>query len=133
MSINSAIQLKNNIFNLYSFIIVFMSAGNSEYLVPRGGKTGVGGWHNVQFAGGRNSPTKFNLTLYWVKNTTSTSQKEEGQEMNKQQLLKLRTDVNRVTPRVEQVLKKLPSWCSLFGKSTSPFTLAFLASIPVDF
>ena len=44
-------------------------------------------------------------------------------------LLRLRTDMNRLA----RILKNLPSWCSLFGKSTSPFTLAFLTSLPTDF
>ncbi|KAE9611425.1 hypothetical protein Lalb_Chr06g0162341 [Lupinus albus] len=48
-------------------------------------------------------------------------------------LLKLRTDVNRLTPITQRVLTNLPSWCSLFGKFTSPHTLAFLINLPINF
>jgi len=75
----------------------------------------VDGWHIVQFSGGKNAPTLFDLTLYCRSDSTHNS------------------DVNRLTPITERVLKKLPRWCSLFGKSTSPYTLAFLTNLPVKF
>lgn len=99
-----------------------------EELVPLGGKSGTDGWHIIQFSGGKNAPTKFNLTLFWVKNRTP---KEDRWKENL--LLKLRTDVDRLTPQTEDVLAKLPPWCSQFGKSTSPHNLAFLNSLPVNF
>ncbi|KAH9625292.1 hypothetical protein KSS87_009050 [Heliosperma pusillum] len=109
----------------------FRVSGDKEKLVPVGGKTSVGGWHVIQFSGGRAAPRKFDLTLLWVKNATHSS--GQTSQDKKKYLVKLRTDIDRVTPQVERVLKKLPSWCSLFGKSTSPFTLAFLSAIPIEF
>uniref|UniRef100_A0A5B7BT72 Vacuolar membrane protease n=1 Tax=Davidia involucrata TaxID=16924 RepID=A0A5B7BT72_DAVIN len=100
---------------------------NSEELVPFDEKSSIDGWHIIQFSGGRNAPTRFDLTLFWVKNSTRLTHKEDGR------LLKLRTDLDRLTPKAEKVLMKLPPWCSLFGKSTSPHTLAFLSSLPVNF
>ncbi|GJN27013.1 hypothetical protein PR202_gb14989 [Eleusine coracana subsp. coracana] len=102
---------------------------DSENLVQPGGKTEVDGWHTIQFAGGKNSPTKFQLTLFWSSNATH---KSAGEADNIPLLLKLRTDVNRVTPKVARVLEKLPAWCSPFGKSTSPYTLAFLTDLRAD-
>lgn len=107
-------------------------AGNSEELVPVGNMTAVDGWHTIQFSGGKNALTRFEITLFWLKNPAHLSHTDEqGQEDSP--LLKLRTDVNRVTPKTARVLEKLPSWCSLFGKSTSPFTLAFLSSLSINF
>ncbi|KAL5990640.1 hypothetical protein ACLOJK_011543 [Asimina triloba] len=111
----------------------FKFEGNSEKLIPLGSKTGVDGWHTIQFAGGKNAPTKFEIILFWFRNSTHPAQKDEKQQNEDSHLLlKLRTDVNRITPKTARVLEKLPSWCSLFGKSTSPFTLAFLTSLPVE-
>lgn len=107
-------------------------AGNSEELVPVGDKFGVDGWHIIQFSGGKNAPTKFDLTLFWSKNSSHSTEAVNGDRQDRL-LLKLRTDMNRITPKVERVLAKLPAWCSPFGKSTSPHTLAFLSSLPVDF
>ncbi|GLT68007.1 hypothetical protein SLA2020_402720 [Shorea laevis] len=100
---------------------------NSEELVPLGDKSSADGWHIIQFAGGKNAPTIFDLTLFWNKNSTRSTHKGDERP-----LLKLRTDVDRLTPKTERVLSKLPPWCSLFGKSTSPHTLAFLTSLPVN-
>lgn len=101
----------------------------SDELVPiGGGKSSVDGWHIVQFAGGKNSPTRFHFNLIWRNNET-----HRNHLGNSPLLLKLRTDVDRITPTVARVLEKLPPWCSLFGKSTSPYTLAFLTSLPADF
>lgn len=111
-------------------IFTFFSAsdvGNSE-LIPLGNKSSVDGRHTIQFSGGKNAPTKFDMTLFWVKNST-----HKVSEHISEDLLKLRTDVDRLTPKAEQVLMKLPPWCSLFGKSTSPHMLAFLTSLPVVF
>ncbi|CAL9752585.1 unnamed protein product [Musa acuminata subsp. burmannicoides] len=110
----------------------FTFEADSEELVPLGDKSEVDGWHFIQFSGGKNSPTKFRLNLFWLSNTTHQSQKsyESGASPL---LLKLRTDVSKITPEVESVLEKLPPWCSLFGKSTSPYPLAFLTTLPVQF
>ncbi|KAL2324805.1 hypothetical protein Fmac_023863 [Flemingia macrophylla] len=102
----------------------FKDAGNSEELIPFDKKSSVDGWHIIQFSGGKNAPTLFDLTLYWRSGSTNNSDAP---------LLKLRTDVDRVTPITERVLEKFPRWCSLFGKSTSPLTLAFLRNLPVNF
>lgn len=102
----------------------FKDARNSEELIPVDKKSGVNGWHIIQFSGGKNASTLFDLTLYWRSGSTHNSDSP---------LLKLRTDVDKVTPITERVLEKLPRWCSLFGKSTSPLTLAFLTNLPVKF
>lgn len=107
------------------------TADGSEFVPLMGGMTQVDGWHTIQFAGGKNSPTKFNLNLIWSSNTTHP--RPEGYRVGSDLLLKLRTDVNTVTPKVARVLEKLPPWCALYGKSTSPFTLAFLTSLPVQY
>ncbi|CAL5068939.1 unnamed protein product [Urochloa decumbens] len=105
---------------------------DSEKLVPLGGKSEVDGWHTIQFAGGKKSPTKFQLTLYWSNSATQTSRREAKEAVDVPLLVKLRTDVNRVTPKVAEVLEKLPRWCAPFGKSTSPYTLAFLTGLRVN-
>ncbi|KAF6166235.1 hypothetical protein GIB67_031019 [Kingdonia uniflora] len=110
----------------------FTLEGNTE-LIPEGDKTGVDGWHIIQFSGGQNAPKKFNMNLFWRQASPESISKADGLENNRNLLLKLRTDVNRLTPKTEKVLEKLPPWCSIFGKSTSPQTLAFLTSLPVDF
>jgi hypothetical protein len=99
-------------------------------LVQPGDKTEVDGWHTIQFAGGKSSPTKFQLTLFWSSNASHKSAKAEA---NVPLLVKLRTDVNRVSPKVAKVLEKLPPWCTPFGKSTSPYPLAFLTALRADF
>lgn len=112
----------------------FKFTGESEELVPCGKKSSVDGWHIIQFSGGKKAPAQFDLTLFWVKNSTRSSQKVSTQREDDQGLLlKLRTDVNKLTPKAGRVLMKLPPWCSQFGKSTSPHTLAFLTSLPINF
>nr|GMD35327.1 endoplasmic reticulum metallopeptidase 1 isoform X1 [Ipomoea batatas]GME21125.1 endoplasmic reticulum metallopeptidase 1 isoform X1 [Ipomoea batatas] len=109
----------------------FQLKDKSEVLVSLGGeKNGVDGWHVLQFAGGKNSPTKFDLTLYWHKNSSGKRIVEGSKGENV--LLKVRADVNTKTPEMVAVLEKLPSWCSQYGKSSSPFTLAYLDAISVD-
>ncbi|GAY57347.1 hypothetical protein CUMW_178710 [Citrus unshiu] len=104
----------------------------SEELVPRDEKSGMDGWHIIQFSGGKNAVSKFDLDLYWAKNSTESYHNANRKEKQRP-LLKLRTDFDRLTPKTERVLSKLPAWCSLFGKSTSPQTLSFLNSLPVNF
>ncbi|CAE6112707.1 unnamed protein product [Arabidopsis arenosa] len=96
-----------------------------ELMIARGEKScNEEGWHQIQFAGGKKAPTSFVLKLY-------KKEEEVSDEKKKQRpLLKLRTDLNRRTPQVQRVLQRLPPFCTMFGKSTSPFTLAFLASLP---
>lgn len=106
----------------------FKLKADSEELVPFGDKSTADGWHVIQFSGGKNAHRKFDLTLHLVKNYTKVA---EGVKTERP-LLKLRTDVDRLTPKTAKILGKLPSWCSLFGKSTSPHTLAFLSSLPVS-
>lgn len=99
-----------------------VSGENEELMITQGEKSSnEEGWHQIQFSGGKNAPTNFVLKLY--------KKKEESDEKKQRPLLKLRTDFDRLTPQVRKVLHKLPPFCSLFGKSTSPFTLAFLASL----
>ncbi|KAE8679447.1 protein ROOT PRIMORDIUM DEFECTIVE 1-like [Hibiscus syriacus] len=103
----------------------------SEELVLADGKRSVDGWHTIQASGGKNAPTRFELTLFWFQNSTLGSHKMMQSEQ--QPLLNLRTDLpGVVTPKAEAV-QKLPPWFSLFGKSTSPHTHSFLSSLPVKF
>ncbi|KAF5733748.1 endoplasmic reticulum metallopeptidase 1 isoform X2 [Tripterygium wilfordii] len=111
----------------------FILKGNEDDLIPLGDKSSIDGWHIIQFSGGKNAPTKFELKLFWGEKSHQTAQNAHAQGEDRRPLLKLRTDVDRVTPKTERVLKSLPAWCSLFGKSTSPNTLAFLTSLPVNF
>lgn len=105
----------------------FQLKDGPEELVPIGDKSIAEAWHTIQFSGGKKAPRKFSLMLFWANNQTHKDSNTE------QPLLKLRTDVDRITYPTETVLGKLPQWCSLFGKSTSPLTLAFLTSLPIDF
>ncbi|XVF23631.1 hypothetical protein REPUB_Repub13aG0055900 [Reevesia pubescens] len=113
----------------------FIFKVGSEEVVPADSKSSVHGWHNIQVSGGKNAPTRFDLTLFWVKNSTRQSHKtqEHEEEEEERPLLKLRTDLDELTPKAERVFRKLPPWCSLFGKSISPHTLLFLSSLPVNF
>uniref|UniRef100_A0A1J3GK22 Vacuolar membrane protease n=1 Tax=Noccaea caerulescens TaxID=107243 RepID=A0A1J3GK22_NOCCA len=98
-------------------------------MIARGEKSSNEGWHQIQFAGGKKAPTRFVLKLYEKKKEEQVS--DEKKKMEKQRtVMKLRTDFNRITPQVKRVLERLPPFCAIFGKSTSPFTLAFLASLP---
>ncbi|EOA19920.1 hypothetical protein CARUB_v10000170mg [Capsella rubella] len=98
---------------------------DEELMIARGEKSSnAEGWHQIQFAGGKKASTSFVLKLYKKKEEVSDEKKKQ------RPLLKLRTDFNRLTPQVQRILERLPPYCSLFGKSTSPFTLAFLASLP---
>ncbi|XP_065871502.1 uncharacterized protein [Euphorbia lathyris] len=111
----------------------FTLTGNSEELVPLDKKSSTDGWHIIQFAGGRQSPRKFVLTLQWVNKSMKPAEDVASRSNEDQQpLLKLRTDVDELTPKAERVLEKLPKWCSQFGKSSSPYNLAFLSSLPVN-
>ncbi|KAH7662652.1 hypothetical protein IHE45_14G002200 [Dioscorea alata] len=102
---------------------------NSQELIPEDTKSSVNGWHIIQFSGGKDSPTKFHLNLVWLNNSKIIHKQDEDSVP----LLKLRTDVNRITPKAAGVLEKLPAWCSLFGKSTGPYTLAFVSGLPIEF
>ncbi|KAI9124689.1 hypothetical protein K1719_004611 [Acacia pycnantha] len=106
----------------------FEDIKNSEELIPMGKKGGEDGWHIIQFSGGKNAPTLFDLTLQWRRTGSTQTSKEEQRP-----LLKLRTDVFKTTAITKRILMKLPRWCSLFGKSTSPHTFAFLRDLPVNF
>ncbi|CAA7057570.1 unnamed protein product [Microthlaspi erraticum] len=98
-------------------------------MIARGEKSSSEGWHQIQFAGGKKAPTRFVLKLYEKK---KKDEEEEVSDEKKEQrpVLKLRTDINRITPQVKRVVERFPPFCAMFGKSTSPFTLAFLASLP---
>ncbi|XP_073128587.1 uncharacterized protein [Henckelia pumila] len=105
-------------------------AESAEELISPSEKHGVNGWHVIQFSGGKKAPTKFDLSLFWMGNHTLST---PAGGINEPLLLKLRTDLDRSTPPFKNILQKLPPWCSQFGKSTAPHTLAFLSSLPVSF
>ncbi|GER43233.1 endoplasmic reticulum metallopeptidase 1, partial [Striga asiatica] len=104
----------------------------SEELIPAGEKSSVDGWHTIQFSGGKKAPTKFALSLFWAQNSTSPT-RPVGSGKDQKPLLRLRTDVDKWTPQYKKVFEKLPEWCSLFGKSTSPQKFAFLSSLRISF
>ncbi|KAH9703762.1 peptidase M28 domain-containing protein [Citrus sinensis] len=105
---------------------------DSEELVPRDAKSSIYGWHIIEFSGGKNAASKFEIALYWAKNSTRAAGNSNGKE-KQQPLVKLRTDFDRLTPKTERVLSKLPPWCSLFEGSISSQPLSFLNSLPVNF
>lgn len=74
------------------------------------------------------STNKFQIDTKRVRGIWS---KEDGKRLKgaSDVLLKLRADVNRVSPKVDRVQKELPSLCSYYGKDSSPQTLAFLNSL----
>lgn len=121
------------LFLAFSHELLTSVAGSSEELASLGDMSSVDGWHVIQYSGGQNAPTRFDLALFWSQNSTRLAHDVEGKRDEHAPLLKLRTDMDIVTPKVERVLSKLPPWCSLFGKSTSPHTLAFLSNLPVNF
>ncbi|CAH9055150.1 unnamed protein product [Cuscuta epithymum] len=99
-------------------------------LISLGEKNILDGWHLVQFAGGRNAPREFKLTLYWRKMKKSwAGEKRFNEDGNL--LLKLRVDYDQQTPEMDMVFKKLPRWVSQLGKSTLPFALAYYQTISV--
>lgn len=99
------------------------SSSAQDPLVPVTKALGVDGWHHIQYNTDASGPRNFLLTLHWSENDT---------DENVLKLLKLRTDVDLTTPEVAKMLENLPKWCLSFGKSTSPYSLAYLASLPVD-
>ncbi|GER48938.1 endoplasmic reticulum metallopeptidase 1 [Striga asiatica] len=103
-----------------------------EELISAGEKGSVDGWHTIQFSGGKRAPTKFALSLFWSQNSTRATTSYDAGKDHKT-LLRLRTDVDKLTPQYKKVLEKLPRWCSLFGKSTSPHTFAFVSSLRISF
>lgn len=105
-----------------------------ETLVPGDDIVGVHGWHIVQFASNMDGPTYFFLTLFWHQNSTSPLSRT-GAHKNRENdlLIKLRTDMKTITPRVTQILEKLPNWCVSFGKSTSTYMLSYLSSFSINF
>lgn len=94
-----------------------------EVLVPANSIEGVAGWHQVQYTTDIHGPSDFLLSLYWSKNSTGNSDPTK--------ILKLRTDVRYVTTETAKMFEKLPDWCVSFGKSTSPLSLAYLASLTI--
>ncbi|KAL9419055.1 hypothetical protein AB3S75_036914 [Citrus x aurantiifolia] len=104
----------------------------SEELVPRDAKSSIYGWHIIEFSGGKNAASKFEIAIYWAKNSTRAAGNSNGKE-KQQPLVKLRTDFDRLTPKTERVLSKLPPWCTLFEGSISSQPLSFLNSLPVNF
>eukprot|EP01018_Ginkgo_biloba_P031316 Gb_39788 [translate_table: standard] len=108
--------------------------GTREILVPEGNIDGVDGWHIIQFSSEKDGPTHFFLTLFWYHNSTNfSSQTQSHQDSKNDFVIKLRTDVNTITPKVAQTLEKLPKWCVLFGKSTSPYTLSYIYKLSINF
>lgn len=107
-----------------------LAKGEEQILVPGGAIVGVNGWHNVQFVTDAEGPTNLQLTLFWHTSfQEGTSLNLDSETPAETLLLKLRTDINVVTEALDDVLEKLPAWCVLFGKSTAPYTLVYLADL----
>ncbi|GLJ53167.1 hypothetical protein SUGI_1133080 [Cryptomeria japonica] len=121
-----------NSMEIEGFKLEMATAGDThETLVPEGDIDGVDGWHTIQFVSNKGGPTKFVLSLFWHHNFTNLPTQSHQNKEN--DLIKLRTDLNTITPKVARILEKLPDWCVLFGKSTSPYTLSYLSSLSVSF
>ncbi|KAL3685909.1 hypothetical protein R1sor_003931 [Riccia sorocarpa] len=103
------------------------TSSDRQVLVPGGKIFGVNGWHNLQYCSGKpTGPDDFYLTLYWHPEEVSDKVVERSRDI---QVLRLRTDVNHITPEFDKLVTKLPAWCTLFGKSTGPYPLAYLAEL----
>lgn len=108
--------------------------GTRETLVPEDDIFGIDGWHTIQFASDMDGPTYFFLTLFWHQNSTNPlSRMSAHQNRESDLLIKLRTDMTTITPKVAQILEKLPNWCVFFGKSTSPYMLSYVSSLSINF
>ncbi|CAM6082858.1 unnamed protein product [Calypogeia fissa] len=110
----------------FKLTTILAKEGEEKVLVPAGTIVGVNGWHNVQFVTDAEGPTDLQLTLFWHSSFQEETSTSKGLETL---LLKLRTDVNVVTDELYEVLEKLPTWCVLFGKSTAPYSLVYLADL----
>jgi hypothetical protein len=104
-----------------------MFIGEKEMLASMRGATSVDGWHTIQFITDQDGPSSFKLSLIF---TNSMPTRMEGSDMEENLILKLRTDVNQVTPSLERTLQKLPDWVTIFGKSTAPYPLVYLVKLP---
>lgn len=100
------------------------SPPSHQLLIPASEISGVDGWHYIQCNTGAGDPCNFLLTLEWPKNAT---------DVDVPRLLKLRTDIDIATPDAEKMLGDVPKWRLSFGKSTPPYPLAYLATLPVEF
>lgn len=98
-------------------------SSSSKVLIPVTDISGVSGWYYIQ--GNTAAGEDMLLTLHWSKNATVVDGSSEV-------LVKLRTDVDVTTPEAAKMLEDVPNWCLNFGKSTSPYPLTYLASLPVD-
>eukprot|EP00250_Pteridium_aquilinum_P028284 c36898_g1_i1 orf=174-2999(-) len=107
------------------------ATGEKEVIAVRQAPSSVGGWHTIQFVTNQDGPSYFKLTLEWSDSTSMPLQESiERGRWDNTLLLKLRTDVNKTTPKLKRTLEKLPSWVSVFGKSTSPYPLSYLIKFP---
>ncbi|KAI5081712.1 hypothetical protein GOP47_0001455 [Adiantum capillus-veneris] len=104
--------------------------GEKEVLALRQAPESVDGWHIMQFVTNQDGPSNFELSLTWSGLTSVSGQNHLRETSYKSMLLKLRTDVNKTTSKLKRTLEKLPSWVSLFGKSTSPYPLSYLITFP---
>eukprot|EP00850_Spirogloea_muscicola_P014007 SM000098S25087 [mRNA] locus=s98:154701:158828:- [translate_table: standard] len=84
---------------------------------------GVNDWHIIQFVNGE-AEAGGNFAQLLVGLEWKGRPRAAGRP-----LLKLRADYNHITEEVADVLQKLPAWCFEFGKSTSPYNLAFVVEL----
>lgn len=121
-----------NTTNLSSFQLeaVKEETGEKDILAPRRAVSSVNGWHIIQFVTDQAGPSYFELSLFWSNATSSLSQSATSIGSEKSLLLKLRTDVNKTTPKLKRTLQKLPDWVAIFGKSTSAYPLSYLVNLP---
>ncbi|TQD99133.1 hypothetical protein C1H46_015252 [Malus baccata] len=66
-------------------------AGSSEELVSLGDMSSVDGWHLIQYSGGQNAPTRFDIALFWSQNSTRMAHEVEWKRDEHTPLLRLRT------------------------------------------
>lgn len=100
-------------------------------IASRQSPSSVDGWHTIQFVTDQAGPSYFELVLVRSGSTPLPLRSSRKGLESKDLLLKLRTDVNKTTPKLKRTLEKLPSWVSDFGKSTSPYPLSYIVKFPM--
>ncbi|KAM7504429.1 hypothetical protein LguiB_003333 [Lonicera macranthoides] len=107
---------------------------DSGELIPLDDKSSADGWHIIQFAGGKNAPTKFKLTLFWVKNYTQPARRKDGEGFLRSFLIGLRDVANAMlTEQVDSMTVKLPQLGFQIYKSTTRYKIDLLSSSFQDY
>eukprot|EP00850_Spirogloea_muscicola_P015246 SM000115S23925 [mRNA] locus=s115:279950:284412:- [translate_table: standard] len=119
-------QLAMDASRISSFSLRWDDVNDPAAVLAEGPATGgANDWHIIQFVNGEieagGSFARLLIGLEWKGRPRAAGRP----------LLKLRADYNHVTEEVADVLQKLPAWCCEFGKSTSPYNLAFVVELDI--